>query len=453
MKRTGMRAAGIALLFFVPTQISQTSGKPADETASAVRLAETPEAIYSGAPNDSWNRIFYYLFSRRITTRLTADFPEGAPFRDLEGQLQSTHMQISTRTFERAESGDRAIDPLYPSFGTDEGARVVLQGPNYEPFRGALDAALRDTAQRSTVARALMQSDLWCAYDIIYRYRHYKQQGQAELAEHQLEVLARLGRLIRKVALSSAEIRSLADNYAVAKGKNRLPDLFGKNSGWVEIQWFPHRLHDEAAGYLRATRVFLKPTHATGNMQDFLNDFRREGNDASAKLDGVALITQPLLIDERGRAQATGITTDVQFRLFERTKDGGFQSTRVGIYELSRKRLLNQLESGGLSQQPDGEPVYLPSAGNDYSFASTQRDTGGPAAPLVVKARSRCAFCHGDGDLRHVMSFSMHVVPRENLPVRRLDTTAHEAADFVISQKTARDDWKSLYQYFAGMPR
>ena len=454
MNRTAIRVVRTACLFLVAMQISQTAGRPADETPPALRLAASADAIYTKNPNDSWNRIFYYLFSRRVMTHLTSDFPEGAPFRDLEGLLESTPMQVSTRTFERVERGDRAIDPLYPSFLTDEGARVVLQGPNYVGFRAALDAALQDNAQRSTVARAIMQNDLWSAHDMIYKYRHYKLQGEAELAEHRVEVLERLGHLIQKVALRSEEIRSLADNYAIAKKKAALPDLFKKNGGWVEIQWFPRRLHDEAVGYRRVTRVFLKPAHVPGNIQEFLNDFRRDGNDASAKLDGVALIVQLLLIDEQGRAQTTGITTDVQFRLFERTKGGDFQRTRVGIYELSRKQILNQLESGGLSQQREGEPAYLPSAGNDYTFASTQRAAGGPATPLVVKARSRCAFCHGDSDLRHVMTFSMNVVPGENLPaVRRLDPAADEAARFVISQKTTRDDWKSLHQYFAGTSR
>ena len=101
----------------------------APEAPASTRLAEAPEKIYSDNPDDSWNRIFYYLFSRRVTAHLTADFPEGAPFREVDGLLQALHLQMSTRTFERNETGDRAIDPLYPSFLVDDGIRVVLRNP------------------------------------------------------------------------------------------------------------------------------------------------------------------------------------------------------------------------------------------------------------------------------------------------------------------------------------
>jgi hypothetical protein len=109
-----------------------------------------PKAIYSSDPDDSWNRIFYYLFSRRIETRLSEQFPEGAPFVD----------GVSTRLFERDEIGDRAIDPLYPSNFANSGKYLVLTDPAYANFKKALQDALDDNVQRSPVARALMQSDL-----------------------------------------------------------------------------------------------------------------------------------------------------------------------------------------------------------------------------------------------------------------------------------------------------
>src|ERR1700689_1680232 len=82
----------------------------------ATLLGSAPQPIYSSDPNDAWNRIFYYLFSRRIAARLSDLFPEGAPFVD----------GISTRLFEREEIGDRAIDPLYPSHFVNIGSQLVL---------------------------------------------------------------------------------------------------------------------------------------------------------------------------------------------------------------------------------------------------------------------------------------------------------------------------------------
>jgi hypothetical protein len=76
---------------------------------------DEPQAIYHPDPGDSWNRIFYCLFTRTVKTRLSQDFNEGAPF--ISGRMGiSSEFRFSAGLFERIESGDGAIDPLYPSF-------------------------------------------------------------------------------------------------------------------------------------------------------------------------------------------------------------------------------------------------------------------------------------------------------------------------------------------------
>src|ERR1700724_808452 len=166
VKLIGGLSAGIVIVALAAAQASKHADDPS-EVPPRTRLAESPEAIYSNSPDDSWNRIFYYLFSRRGTACLTADFPEGEPFRDMGGFLKFLHVQVSTRTIEMKEVGDRALDPLYPSFLSDRGSRVVLEDPAYAGFRKSLKDALADSTARSTVARAIMQNDLWSAYDIL----------------------------------------------------------------------------------------------------------------------------------------------------------------------------------------------------------------------------------------------------------------------------------------------
>lgn len=449
MKLIGGLSLGIMIVAVAVAQASR-SADDASEVPPRTRLAETPETIYSNSPDDSWNRIFYYLFSRRVTARLTADFPEGEPFRDVGGFLEFLHLRVSTQTIEMKEVGDRAIDPLYPSFLSDHGSRVVLEDPAYTGFRKSLKDALADSTTRSTVARAIMQNDLWSAHDIVYRYKHYKQRGENVLAERRLEILELLGGLIVKIALTPDEIRSLPDNYSMAKAVNSLPDVFKSNSGWVEVQWFPRRLHDFAVDYRRVTRVFLKPARPQWDMQKFLNGFRRGDKDTAANLDGVALVVQPLIIDTQGQLKAVSLSTDVQFRIFEKTRQGTFKKTRIGIYELSRKRWMLQADPGGLQEKAENEPVYLPAAGNDYSFASPDTSMNEVMPPLVVKQGTRCGFCHGEKNLMQVMTFSVKRSPKEGLgpPVRQLNSLAHEAAEFVISEKTKREDWKTLQEYF-----
>jgi hypothetical protein len=413
-------------------------------------LLNGPQPIFSNDPHDSWNRIFYYLFSRRVEVRFTPDFPEGGPFRDSEAPLLSPQ-QVSTRIFERQETGDRPIDALYPNFLSDTGVRVVLSDPVYAEFREALQEAVQNNAHRSDAARAIMQNDLWSAYDIFSLYRNHAENGQDEFPERGEIVLRLVGRLIRKIALTPEAIRSLPDNYLAARKRYSLPDLFSGSSGWVEVQWFPERLHDRATGFRKVSRVFLKPARPPQDMQEFLNGLRDPRMEKATQLGGVALVIQPLVIDTHAKLTPTRISAELQVRLFEKTEDGAFQKTTIGVYELSRRQLLDQPQSGGLVSETESDPAYLPSAGNDYTFASEQLGNVGKATPLIVKLRTRCAACHGSSNLTNVMTFSQVVSPQEHLGprVQRLNPAGHEAADFVVSQKARGDICKTLLSYFA----
>ncbi len=134
-----VRAAMLILLTALAASYSYSATQElAQSPPKAARFASAPEPIYASGSNDLWNRIFYFLFSHRIETRLSDLFPEGAPFVD----------GISTRLFERDEIGDRAIDPLYPS---NTGSRLVLTDPASANFRKALQEALDENEERSVI--------------------------------------------------------------------------------------------------------------------------------------------------------------------------------------------------------------------------------------------------------------------------------------------------------------
>src|SRR5580704_3406970 len=311
----------------------------------ATLLGSAPQPIYSSDPNDAWNRIFYYLFSRRIETRLSDLFPEGAPFVD----------GISTRFFERDEIGDRAIDPLYPSNFANSGKYLVLTDPAYANFKKALQDALDDNGPRSPVARALMQSDLWGAHDIFSV--PFLRADEKDLGKLRLTALDLISRLIKKIALAPDEIKSLPDNYSAAVREHSFPDVFAKDSGWVEVLWFYPRAQDDVAGFRRTARVFLKLKQPQPGVQHFLDGMPdREESDPLFGLDGVALVTQLLLIDSNGKLEPTSLTSEVQVRLFETAEkgsikpndgtlkmmDGTLERARLQVCEISRKRFLRE---------------------------------------------------------------------------------------------------------------
>lgn len=430
-----LAATALAFPFLTASSSRNSSEKPSD------KIQDAPQPIYSENPDDPWNRIFYNLFTRRIEVHVSNEYPEGAPFTEFR---QGSRRLISTRTFERLEIGDRAIDPLYPNFFNSAGARGVLTEPGYSALVKALQDALSENATRSPVARALMQSDLWSAYD--HLYGEYTRPDQSELEQHRRLIADLLGRLIKKIALTPEEIRSLPDNYSAAAGRQSLPDLFAKDSGWVEILWFPHRMHEEAANDRRVARVFLKPTHATRDLQKFVNAQREENGDPVRDLDGVALIMQLLLIDTQGKLTPTRLTTDVQVRFFEKTAAGSLKAAKVKMAEISRRLFIADPASGGLAPEAEDSPAYMPVAGNDYSYASPQVIVEGP--PIQVHLRTRCAFCHDD-DLTQVMTFSIALPPRFlTPPLRQLDPAANREADDVASRKRKRRDFKALQAYF-----
>ena len=442
---------GVAIsLTFIAVLVYLIPARSQSPDPVKVSLADVPEAIYSPDPNDSWNRIFYFLFSRRMQVRLSDEFPEGAPFTKdvVDFKLLNRGISVSTRTFERSEIGDRPIDPFYPSSLDAAAERFVLADPIYPGFATALHDALNDSVPRSPTARALMQNDLWAAYDILSN--PFMPADEKALGDRRRVIVDLLARLIRKIALTPNEIKFLPSNYSAAMRQHSLPDLFGKDKGWIEVEWFPGRNHDLIAGYRRASRIFVKPVHPPGDVGQFLAALPNHSDSPVADLDGVALVMQLLVIDTQGNLRPTALTTDVQVRLFEKTNERTFKATSLEVCELSRKLLVLDPKSGGMVAEKNSAPVYV--GGYDFASSTFQFAPGkfqvGP--PVQVRLRTRCSFCHGD-DLKRLMTFSI-VMPPHPPPFRQMNPTANDEAEFDIAQKKKQKDFEALREYFDRVP-
>jgi hypothetical protein len=427
MIRPTISLAGIGVLAVCVLVASKSPARsPAVLSAfTAASDESTIFPIYSLSPTDPWNRIFHSLFTRSFRTRISDEFPrsDAGPFVNA-GDFPN--LRLSTRAFDQTESGDRPIDPLYapPPF-TGDGPYQVLTDPRYSALVDALHDALNDTTPHTTLARAIFQTDLWSAYDILHWDLYPKDRGTAVDA-HKHEISDLLARLIRKIALTPEEIEALPDNYAAACARESLPDLFNPQSGWIELQWFLPRTHDAQADFRRASRVFVKPSHAPQDKQRFLNSLRTESGNASPNIAGAAILIQPLLIDSRGRLTPSHLTTDVEIRLFEWSNSGTFQKTDVHTYELSRRLLVSQPATGGFEVQDENSPAYL-SNGGSYGFAEqiafSANGGDGPHLPEVVKLRTRCSRCHGE-NLDGLMTF-MIAMPAAVSSAARERTRSH----------------------------
>ena len=411
---------------------------------------DEPQPIYAASPDDAWNEVFFLLFTRAIPSRVMAT--NGSPF----VAAGDERLKLTDERIVRIESGDRAIDPLYPSwlwmgstafdFERDSTFRI-LREPRYSRLVAALEGVRRTASSRPPVARALMQADLWSAYDMLHTIlsprpgRRAADAGERELRARTL--LPLVATTMRTLALSAKEIAALPDTYLTAAKKLGLPDLLGTRSEWMEIRWLPQRSHDFAAGHRRATRVFFRPAKRPTNERTFLNQFRAGQGDSLGALDSVALLIQLLLVRSDGTVVPSPITYEAQFR-GAAARTGGAE---IPQYELSRRLLLASPSTGGLVGLEANTPAYLPIAGNDFSFATAPQLDGDPVlAPLS----RRCAMCHGAGPgVGTLMTFSVHKKRDRPMPhVDRLVSARNLHAGDVAKRKMALEDFKALRQHW-----
>ncbi|HEX6732700.1 MAG TPA: hypothetical protein VF074_21960 [Pyrinomonadaceae bacterium] len=396
--------------------------------------SDNPESIYAADLNDSWNRIFRALFTRTVKARLSSDFADGAPLVPFRVEMGSFDLRISREKLSRKEIGDRAIEPLYPTFFTAEGPAQVLSEPRFSELTAALGEAIAETKSRSPVERALIQSDVWAAYDIIFPIGHGRKDKDPTFAERKAKLLALLSEFVHKLALSSEQIKSLRNNYRLAVVRQKLPDVFSPDSGWLEIELLPQRSHDRSSDYRRAARVFVKPRTIQSDPGAFVESLKHHQH--LEDVEAVALVVQNLLIDASGKIVPSPLFSDVQFRFF--TNDS--RSATIETYELSRRLLLTEPESGGLVKYDQMAPAYLSEAGNDYTFAGSIQEAD---APIVVPLRTRCTQCHGKS-LVTLMTYSIHDFPP--VPAARvLDRAKQERGLYVARIKESRADFKSLF--------
>ena len=431
--------AHVGLVVFATIYLSSNFSLAAQKPSTVDR--DEPRLIYSANPSDPWNQVFYHLFSRTLLYRVTDEFPAGGPFASVPVMGFPGGIAVSTRIFERFESGDLAIEPFYPSFLTNDGIRDALSEARVLELTLALSDILKEKEKRPALLRALMQADLWAAYDELARPNREGVRTPPELAVKAAALLPLLARLIRELALTKEEIEALPDNYAAAAKHYQLPDLFTAGSEWVEIEWFPDRIHERVAHCRRVARVFVKPDRKISDFQGFLDGMQQK-HGYLGELGAVALVIQNLLIDREGNVLPTRLAFRVQFRSFHRDDGGNILRTHLEHYELSRKLLLAKPESGGLLYHSESAPAFMLAAGNDHGFATRLGNLNGEKTAILGTVKTRCGVCHNSNGAK-LVTFNMQGSGQPPSP--RFFTQPNDMhARNVANRKTNQDDFKRL---------
>jgi len=402
---------------------------------TTVTTQEPVQPIYSDDLSDPWNRLFSTMFTRVVVHRKTSEFTDAGPFTRL-GENDFRLFPVSTRSFERLESGDRAAAPFYPSFILIQGHPNPLDKNRLDAFGRFLGDAMADARPRTPVQRVLMQHDLWGVFD------------RLPAVDPRVPQLAQM---IRKIALTREEIAALPAQYSLARRSLDLPDLFSPGRRWQEIVWFDRRMHDLDTGFRQATRVFVRAGDSVENPSALIDQLRlltppqgasegalSHGMEALAKLAGAALVMQMLTIDRDGEIVATPLVYTAQTRMFAR--DASATSSVISTeHEISRRLFRTDAERGGLQTIRPEDPGYIPTAGNDYGFASPH--FGQVREAILGTLSTRCASCHGT--VPHLFTFSLTAI-KNDVAVRQLPQPNDDRARYAIAQKETREDYKRL---------
>lgn len=179
-----LSAAGLHVSWMVSTTDTQVMVAP---------LAGTVITLYDSDPKHIWNRLHQSLHIR---------------FRDGDGDRDAP------------VSADQKFDPndLDPFFW-DRHHFFLLSGPGHREALTLLDEFLDKKGEglvMEPLKRALLQRDLWALFDWAADPDWPKLDEKKRFVKERGELQSRLGRVLPRLALSTAEIEKLPDNYAAA---------------------------------------------------------------------------------------------------------------------------------------------------------------------------------------------------------------------------------------------
>jgi hypothetical protein len=405
----------IAIGAFAITVLSASLWEPSRVFSGGQIPEKSSVAIYDANPSHIWNRLHSVVFMRE-------DLPDAKLVPD-------------------------ALDPpLWPS------TQYLLENPSHERILRILDEFLQTHAERlimDPAMRAILQRDLWAVFD--WSVQQHARSGKPAYEKEKTELQSRLAEVMRRLALTPEEIRSLPSNYALAVASGQFareydpdhpdqpflpPDLFVLRGPWVRIFGMPDTnpvASQHASTFSRSSfLVFMHLPEGRKATFDYIRtlwDFPqpwvpRLGNPDVRTRDQttvnpqlpqfppgtqVALVRQMMLFDNQGNLEGTPITESVQVRVYRRVAtNGNLASGLVGANEasgqdfyeikLSRPQLFAR-KAGGLRaiERTEKEFAIFNSFGPDEG-PPNQRVSLDKHRPVLEE----CVQCHRDPGINSV---------------------------------------------------
>jgi len=399
-----------------------------------------PWTLYDRDPNHVWNRLYRSLY-RRI---------------DRDGK----------------EYGYDEIDPLlWP------GTKYLLNQPANQQAVAILDEFLATHAERKIrepLKRAMLQRDLWAVFD-------WTAQVAAESpAKSTLQI--KIVQVMKRLALSLAEISALPDTYREAVKATAFPATYDSNKGkqaflpadlldpkgsWISVSPRDSATpvapgHAEAFSERSIFRVFIRlpgGRNATLNYLQELAEFPQHwlpdqeppaprlavrGNPRVPQFPAgtqLALVRQMVLIDSDGNLRPTNIIESIQIRVHrivsnklpESFFDGRIEAVNgMDTYEfkLSRPGLFSA-DTGGLRSVTAGE--------KEFTIFSSHGLDAFEQGDIAVEPLKACVNCHTAPGIYSVRSHGGDLVPSRD---------QNQEPNATTSLKTSRPDWGLLQRFW-----
>ncbi len=396
------------------------------------------------------------------------------------------------------------VDSLDPLLWTE--TEHLLSAPSHEGALHVLDEFLQTHAEnliRDPVKRAMLQRDLWAVFD--WSVQQFPGRDRPQYAKQKQELQARLAEVLRRLALTPAELKSLPDNYsqAVASGAFAKeydpavperaflpPDLFDPHGPWVCIQPSPESDSGVAKTHIWNVSgrsgffVFVKLPNGHKATMDYFQslwnfpqpwvagptfaaDQALENPDLPSFPAGteVALVRRMTLFDNQGNLAGSSITESVQIRVYlaitptERNFGNGniaqmIKNSGQDFFEFKLSRpLLFSGKNGGLrAVAPDEKELSTFQTQGDDPLEGTPGRP--PFADKTLPEMQSCVWCHSGGGVRSLNSQSSLLKPNplQQEPRNTDYGPIYWSDSAAIGWKANHYDWGLLNGYWKSAP-
>ena len=460
-------ATALVLLVFVPTPLWAGEASSPSPQFPGVSIA-----VYDENPSHIWNRLYAAL-------RVRED-PQAN------------------------KDGEDSLDPMLW-----RETEHLLSQPSAGLALRTMNEFLRiraETLIQSPLKRAMLQHDLWAVFD--WSVQQYSWTGRPRYGTEKRELQTRLAEVLRRLALTKEQIKSLPDNYAQAVASGAfsakydpahpeqpfLPqDLFDPRGPWVCITPSPELMGNGGVAKLHVLNlsgrsVFLVFVRLPRGRQATFDYFQTLWNFPQPWVAGpqpvasdqsqpnpdlpsfpaetqVALVRQMMLFDKQGNLVLSPITESVQIRVyreittagkrdFSAGRDGMARNSGQDFFEIRISRpLLFSGKQGGLRATGRDEREFptFQTMGNDPIDSVSGRVE---RIDTQVPTMQTCLHCHSGGGISSFNSLDSLLKPtrRQQEPRDVNYGPWYWSESNALWWKKNRYDWGLLNGYWNARP-